>query len=214
MRRTFTLLLAVVALAVFSSGCARQKFAQPIDPDVSVGVAGFTQPLYDWQLLAGFIPEERKLVDEETLTRLDFLIMSQLGENSRGNVRGPAVTRQCQEVTLFSAKGERTSALDYWVEVGRCIPVDYLLVPMLFDYRDREGKPMGVVSPASVFLEFYVVDVREGDLISRYRFDETQQSLSDNLLDANRFFARGGKWLTADELAMHGIREGLRELGL
>jgi hypothetical protein len=34
------------------------------------------------------------------------------------------------------------------------------------------------------------------------------------MLEAKKFFRRGGKWLTATQLAADGIKQGVMELGL
>jgi len=41
-------------------------------------------------------------------------------------------------------------------------------------------------------------------------YDETQQSLTENLLNVVDFFKQGAKWLTADEFAEYGMRKILK----
>ncbi|MBG0775611.1 MAG: hypothetical protein H0S85_04160 [Desulfovibrionaceae bacterium] len=209
------LLAALFAVALLASGCAKPPvYTKPLDTQRSLGLAGFTQPLYTWQLLAGYIPDNRALVEDETLFDLDRTLAAQLLKGSKRPLSGPAVTRQCQEIVVFENKDKRGAALDYWTNVGRCMPVDYLVVPQVVDWREREGSERGVTRPASVVLDLYVIDVAKGELVSRYHFDETQTSLSENLLDFNKFLSRKARWLTAEELAQEGIRQGLLELGL
>jgi hypothetical protein len=43
------------------------------------------------------------------------------------------------------------------------------------------------------------------------RFEETQKSLSENILEAKSFFKKGAKWLTADDLALYGVKEIFRK---
>jgi predicted XRE-type DNA-binding protein len=40
-------------------------------------------------------------------------------------------------------------------------------------------------------------------------FEEDQQALSENLFSAGKFFRRGAKWLTAEELSQDAINQGL-----
>ena len=56
--------------------------------------------------------------------------------------------------------------------------------------------------------------MRTGGLIKQFHFDETQQSLATNILDARKFVSRNGRWLSAMELAQEGLTKGLAELGL
>jgi hypothetical protein len=57
------------------------------------------------------------------------------------------------------------------------------------------------------------VDVKGEALAGRFHFDETQRSLTENLLEAGKFVKRGGKWITAAN-CRRGHRKGVEELGL
>ncbi|MGE4296445.1 MAG: hypothetical protein AB7E47_00325 [Desulfovibrionaceae bacterium] len=213
--RPIALLPFLCLLLVLAAGCGRRAtVAAPFPPEASLAVAGFTQPQYTWQLLAGYIPEQRTMVETDALVDLDRLLIAQLLKDKDRHLLGPSTTRQCQELATFDQKAGRGAALKYWTEVGRCLPADYLLVPQLMDMRERQGSSKSVKTPAAVAFDFYVIDVAQGELLARYHFDEKQMSLADNLLDIGKFFSRGGRWLTADELATEGITQGLKELGL
>ncbi len=219
MRPSRLIHLAALALLIpallATVGCQQpKKQPRPELHSLSLGVAGFTQPRFDWQLLAGYIPDNRILVENETLYELDRRLVAELRTDPSRSFRGPAVTRQCQEIVVFENKATRGAALDYWIKVGECLPADYLLVPQLIDWRERDGGSMGVVRPAAVLFDLYVVDVINHTMVSRYHFEEAQAALSENILDLNKFIARGGKWLTAMELAREGLRSGLEELKL
>ena len=84
----------------------------------------------------------------------------------------------------------------------------------LYEWRERDGSAIGAAKPAKVVMDIYVVDVRNEALISRSHFDETQSALSSNLLEADKFFKRGGKWITAHDLAQEGMEKAVKELGL
>jgi hypothetical protein len=204
----------LLAAALLAAGCASAPRARPMAQDIALAVAGFTQPEHAWQLLAGYIPEDQGLADEKSLDALDAELAALLAGETERSFVGPAVTRRCQEIVTFRDKAGRGAALDYWVQVGRCVPADYLLVPQLVHWQTRDGGAMGASRPAAVVMDLYVVDVDNASIVSRYHFDETQASLSENLLDLGTFFSRGAKWLTARELAAEGLRQGIKELGL
>ena len=63
-------------------------------------------------------------------------------------------------------------------------------------------------------LALTLVDTRTGGIVKKFHFEETQQALADNILDAKKFVARNGRWLSAIELAQEGLQKGLAELGL
>jgi len=84
-------------------------------------------------------------------------------------------------------------------------PLDAVLTGIITRYDDRQGNAMLVDQPASVAYEAYLISARDGEILWRARFDETQRPLFDNLLLAGRFFKGGGIWQTNDTLARIGL---------
>ncbi len=85
----------------------------------------------------------------------------------------------------------------------------YLQV-LVYRYQERLGGNMSVERPASVGFHAHLFD--EGRLIKMYRFDETQQALSENVLRFFTFLKRGAKWVPASRLAAEGADKALKEL--
>jgi hypothetical protein len=208
-------LSALVLLALLCAGlvsCADPKQGPPLPP-AKVGVAGFSQPQSTHDLLAGFLPEDTPLVDSKALPHLDELFSDVLREKTdRAYVAGQSY-QLCKNAGL-NAAGQRGPALTRWVAVGKCMKADFLLVPHVVEFREREGGDMGVVTPAKVLMDVFLIDVNGAQLISRSHYDETQAALTSNLLDAGKFFSRGGKWVTASALAREGLEKAVKELGL
>jgi hypothetical protein len=55
-----------------------------------------------------------------------------------------------------------------------------------------------------------LIDIENHELIWTATYDETQQSLTENLLNAVDFFKQGAKWLTADEFVEYGMKKILK----
>jgi curli biogenesis system outer membrane secretion channel CsgG len=91
--------------------------------------------------------------------------------------------------------------------LGKALSANAMIVGSVWKYRDRRGGTRAVESPASVAFAVHLVDVETGSVLWSKDFAETQRSLSENILKAPAFFARGAKWLTADELARFGMEE-------
>jgi hypothetical protein len=85
----------------------------------------------------------------------------------------------------------------------------YLRV-LVYRYRERLGGNFSVERPASVGFHVHLFD--EGRLIKLYRYDETQQALSENVFRFFTFLKRGGKWVPASRLAAEGVEKALDEL--
>jgi hypothetical protein len=84
-------------------------------------------------------------------------------------------------------------------------PLDAVVTGVIIRYDDRQGNALLVDQPASVAYEAYLISTRDGKILWRASFDETQRPLLDNLLLAGRFFKGGGMWQTNDRLARIGL---------
>ncbi len=108
----------------------------------------------------------------------------------------------------------KATPLEIAEKLGTNIGVDYVMVGNIWRYRERIGSSLGVDKPASVAFALYLVNVETGKAVWHASFNETQQSLSENLLKAPSFFKCGAKWLIARELARCGMDEALKEFPL
>ena len=203
---------AFILLAGGLLSCAKPQQGPPLPP-VKIGVAGFTQPQSTNDLLAGFLPQDTPAVDSKVLPHLDELFADVLRTKTKRSFTGVSAYQRCRDIRV-PGQTARGTALAHWVAVGKCMEVDFLLVPHIVDFRERDGGQMGVVSPASVTMDVFLVDVQGAQLVSRSRYQETQAALTDNLLDTRRFLARGGRWVTASALAQEGMEKAVKDLGL
>ncbi|MCA1743795.1 MAG: hypothetical protein LC631_07595 [Desulfovibrionales bacterium] len=190
--------------------CAPKKPAPEMPAKAVVAVAHFSQPVHRWQMINNHIVLGKKEINQEIIQNLDSDLASALSD-SRHAIVPAELVEQCQAVTSHGTTPG--SAFHYWLQVGKCVPADYILVPFIFDWRERVGGEWGVDEPAKVILELNLIDVKEL-ILNRFLFDERQQSLTENLLGAGRFFQRGAKWVSARELSKEGLEQGIRELGL
>lgn len=203
-------ILSCCALLLFSlTACPKKQRLPAALPDISIGVAKFTQPRIISELLAGYLPEPQGIASEQMLAGLDRAfadILSQ--ETSRDTVYAPLVARG------DTSRASRATALDYWISVGRAANVDLLLVPQVIHIRERDGGEAGAVTSAEILMDIFLIDVQRGALAARCNYEEKQVSLSDNLLTLPKFLSRGGTWVTALELAQEGMHKAVQEFGL
>jgi hypothetical protein len=213
MKRVFV--AAAVALLVFSAGCKRKAPQPAAAPrDFVVAVAPFSNPRADFELLAGYLPENVAAVSEGIPGKLDESLSHVMSGTVTSRVLAPSKIEVCLKTEPRPQEGGRQGTLKYWQNIGRCVGAQYLVVPQVIAWREREGSAMGTTVTAAVIINFYLVDVNTGGVVKFYHFDEEQRSLSDNLLDAGKFFSRKGRWLTASELAEEGMRAAMAEFRL
>jgi hypothetical protein len=90
-------------------------------------------------------------------------------------------------------------------KVSQAHQANALLVGTL--YRFRQRMTPGQDPPASVGLTLRLIRVSDGKIIWRGSFDQTQQSVLENLLGVSTLFKRGLRWATAQELTMLGLTQ-------
>ena len=207
------LLAALILGLAMLWGCAKPQQG-PSLPAVSIGLAEFTQPQATTDMLAGYMPENTPRVAPKELLQLTDTFIGVLRSETKRSYASPEKFLECREAKAPGQKNNRVAALKHWVAVGNCMEVDFLVVPQVMQLREREGGTAGVASPAGVVMDIFLVDVKNGVLTSRSHFEETQLALADNLLETGKFFSRGGKWITAVELAREGMVKAVKDLGL
>ena len=100
----------------------------------------------------------------------------------------------------------------YAARVAGKLGARYVVLGALVRFRQREGSAVGVTSPASVAYQVALVRVSDRMVLATDRFDYTQQSLSENLLDLPRFLKAGGRWMTREEILEGALEETARKL--
>ncbi len=104
---------------------------------------------------------------------------------------------------LDDGTGARDLAL--LLETARHLGADTVLTGSVYRFEQRQGTGLAAQSPASVGIHLDLVDAATGRVLWQAKFDETQQYLTDNLLKIGTFIKRGGKWVTAEQLAVTGL---------
>jgi len=84
-----------------------------------------------------------------------------------------------------------------------------IVVGEVLRYREREGGPSGAFAPASVAFTVTLYSAPEAERVWSARFDETQQSITENLVRARKYPGGGTRWLSAGELARWGIERSI-----
>ncbi len=106
----------------------------------------------------------------------------------------------------------KTSQIRLIQAFGQELHADAVLYGKLFRYEDRVGSKYAIKKPASVAFTLHLIRVKDGAVLWRYTFDETQQPLSENLFKAKLYKDSGMRWLTAQELAAYGLENAISDL--
>lgn len=94
--------------------------------------------------------------------------------------------------------------------LGRRLSADLMLVGTVWRYREKgaiDGLPD---KPASVAFALYLVEPESGRRLWRGIFDMAQEIAFQDMARFSSRIKMGLKWLSADELARHGVKEVFR----
>jgi hypothetical protein len=80
---------------------------------------------------------------------------------------------------------------------------------LIYRFQERKGGNYAAEKSASVAFHMHLM--KDGVLGKVFEYSEEQKALTDNLFTVGKFLKRGGKWVTADELAEEGINAGLNQ---
>jgi hypothetical protein len=148
------------------------------------------------------------LLDEETELAFTRTAQAAPEEDRPGRLR-QFVRDWLGRIWPADSEAPTTSAAQTPPEAGQPNPgqgpLDAILTGVITRYDNRQGTALAVDHPASVAYEAFLISARDGEILWRARFDETQKPLFDNLLLAGRFFKGGAVWQTNDTLARIGL---------
>lgn len=108
---------------------------------------------------------------------------------------------------LLSTSEKEMPELELIVEIGRSLDADAVLVGYVYRFQEREGTTYSVGTPASVAFNIDLVSVKDSRIIWYGHYKETQQALSEDLFQFGRFIQRKGRWITAWEIAVYGLKD-------
>ncbi len=209
-------LLILISMTTLLVACQKStadidRSASVIPADVRIGVVPFSAPQTTSELIVGRLPRKQSIAAPDELKGLDALLRTSLQVIPR------TYEWLAMPLSIHFAEhheAERPQALLAWIEYGREFKVDFLLVPQILNWRQREGSRAGVTRAAHVRAEFFLIDVRGQRLFRHSVYEEEQVGLVEDFLQVGTFFKRGAGWVTAEELTQEAITKAIDDLGL
>jgi hypothetical protein len=99
------------------------------------------------------------------------------------------------------------SDIETFKRIGHEYSAETVMVGYIYRWREREGSDYSADHPASTAFDLYLLRTEDGAILWKGKFDKTQASLSENILDARTFFRGKGKWMTVEALADLGLSD-------
>jgi hypothetical protein len=141
----------------------------------------------------------------QNLTRMLHNILS----NNLGDKIMPLDRMEYIYETMKINYAEDTPA-SFALRLGTSLNVRYIVAGNVWRYKNRSGEAFASSKPSSVAFSLYLIDIEKHEMVWTATYDETQQSLTENLFNAVDFFKQGARWLTADEFAEYGMKKILK----
>jgi hypothetical protein len=203
--------LAVAALACAQAGIGPRPVVsdQPFHvPTSSLGRIAIV-PFYPTPELGRGLPQGSPLGAADAADLIATFVTDALRE------QGFAVVPPSDLLGAFVSQGRPIPRLDQR-EAGALAAREFgataVLLGKVYRYREREGQALGAQRPASVGYELTLFEAPEGRRLWTSRFDETQQPLTADIFNAQRYPGGGRRWLTAAELARWGAEGAAKAL--
>lgn len=127
--------------------------------------------------------------------------------------------RRCELVSLAQAQAAvegvdreafRQDPLGIAQQIGEELGLHAVVIGGIYRFEQREGSALGVQSPASAAFDAHLIRVSDKKVLWSGRFDETQHSLSENLLNVGSFIKGGAQWVTVERWTEIGVQSVLR----
>ena len=144
----------------------------------------------------------------------DLLLTRIFVEQLEATGRYQVVPRDRIEAALKTQTGEPGILTTQLARsIGKTLEADVVILGRVQVFAERRGGSLlGSQRPASVGFTVEMINVGDGTLLWSSSYHETQKSLSEDLNTLPLFIERGGKWLTAEELAGYGAKEMIKTL--
>jgi hypothetical protein len=106
--------------------------------------------------------------------------------------------------SLISSK-QNLEDIEIYQKIGQAFSADNVMAGYIYRWQERDGTDYSAKRPASVAFDLYLIRTRDKSILWKGRFDKTQKSLSENILDVDFFLKSKGKWMTVSEMADLGL---------
>jgi len=208
--------LAALALLALGVACAQAGLGprpvvdeRPIHvPTGSLGKIA-VMPFYPTPELGRGLPEGSPVGAADTADLIATFVTDAL------RAQGFAVVPPNDLLAAFVADGRPLPRLDpreAAAVAARQFGASAVMLGKVYRYREREGEALGALRPASVGFDLSLHEAPGGRKLWTSRFDETQQPITANVFNVQRYPGGGRRWLTAAELARWGADGTARAL--
>jgi hypothetical protein len=218
------IVLALSSFLIFCWGCGGGRAPAKVESESSAGgvvkivVMGYSEAMprgekpgsvRDPSSGTVFMAED---VSIEAVKAMTFILFDMLAEDERYELVSPGQAMGVYSRIVESDSEVGIDSRRLLQKVGKTFGADAVLSGYIYRWQERDGTDFGVNSPASVSFDLQLIRPDDGAVVWRRKFDKTQISLTENILDISTFVKGRGRWMTAEELARLGLRVILADM--
>ncbi|MBU0730856.1 MAG: hypothetical protein KKA70_14050 [Proteobacteria bacterium] len=149
-------------------------------------------------------PQQIKIDPDNDLLKGAAVLDQLLAAYFVGDKNVTMLSESQKEAMAGNISGSRLRQIS---EIGKQSAADAVLIVTLLRFNERLGSDYSTGQPATVAFQYELFHTETGRSLCAGMFEETQQSLSENLFTLSDAAKRGFKWITAEALAREGIQK-------
>jgi len=151
-------------------------------------------------------------VSSDTAMEMTRILLDMCASQKGYKLVSPDAAQAAYSNIVQSYEGISPNFMEILGQIGRDFGADAVLVGHIYRWRERQGTDFAVTYPASVAFDLNLIRPANGAVLWTAKFDKTQRSLCENILDIGTFLKGKGRWMTADQLGMLGLREIVKHM--
>jgi hypothetical protein len=170
----------------------------------------FTSPKGEEDKPLSYVSSSRTAFDPRNLRDdADEVLTRMVSDTLETRFKGQWIPSE-QTRTLFdriSKEHDYETPRDLAKALGEELNAELVVIGSVWRYRERGAiEDMPDAAP-SVAFEVYLMEVSTARRLWRSKFEETQKTLSEDVIRGLKQWKMGARWLSADELARYGVWE-------
>lgn len=206
-----------ICMSIFLCACTKDPAIPLLPTPAVIAVAPFNQPIYTTQLLAGNIPKEQSEADPIAMLQYDELFKEKLEGTARNYIF--LTQKDIARNVALDSKG-RENVLSTWAHLAQSVGADYIIVPQILDFEEREGDPSYVRKPARLITDIFLIEAidpetgsTDGSLLVRSHYREVS-FIHPNLTTDGDDYVTPRQKLPIKAFAKEAINKAIRDFSL
>lgn len=207
LRSMYYTLVAFISCSMILSACGvKEKSPKDTGPSQIAQVSCIAvlpaASMQSEQVVPVYIPKEKS--DRVGVQAMNEILSDELGGKDKIRFIGLD-----QIGALDITGGENSLVLARMV--GERVNCNAVLESSVKRFKERVGGRYSVETPASVAFEMRLISLDKGSVIWSAKFDESQKSVMENILEWKKANTRGFVWISAEELMREGVKAKLAD---